>query len=75
MELPSVTTADIKNRFAYHPANTEEKKQAHGDIRAAHGALAEYIRVNVPNSREKSIALTKLEESMFWANAAIARNG
>lgn len=24
-------------------------------------------------SREKSLALTKLEEAMFWANASIAR--
>ncbi|WP_459213736.1 Acb2/Tad1 domain-containing protein [Paenibacillus macerans] len=28
----------------------------------------------VPNSREKSLAMTKLEQSVFWANAGIARN-
>ena len=28
---------------------------------------------NCPPSRERSLALTKLEESLFWANAAIAR--
>lgn len=27
-----------------------------------------------PDSRELSTALTKLEEAVFWANAAIARN-
>jgi len=27
-----------------------------------------------PDSREKSVAITKLEESIMWANAAIARN-
>lgn len=26
------------------------------------------------NIREKSLAMTKLEESCFWANASIARN-
>ncbi|WP_419715896.1 DUF7681 family protein [Bacillus cereus] len=26
------------------------------------------------NSREKSLALTKLEEAVFWGNASIARN-
>jgi len=26
-----------------------------------------------PDSRERSLALTKIEEAVFWANAAIAR--
>ena len=29
---------------------------------------------NVPKGREQSLALTKLEEALFWANAGIARN-
>lgn len=31
------------------------------------------ILVN-PNSREKSLAMTKLEECVMWANVSIARN-
>ena len=27
-----------------------------------------------PDSREKSLAMTKLEECVMWANASIARN-
>jgi hypothetical protein len=27
-----------------------------------------------PPSREQSIAITKLEEALFWTNAAIARH-
>jgi hypothetical protein len=32
------------------------------------------IQANCPESREKSLAFTKLEECVMWANAAIARN-
>lgn len=34
---------------------------------------ADQIMSVTPNSREQSLALTKLEEAMFWANAAVAR--
>ena len=36
--------------------------------------LAMLLADECPDSREKSLALTKLEESIMWANAAIARN-
>jgi hypothetical protein len=36
--------------------------------------LAYLINEDCPDGREKSIAITKLEESVMWANAAIARN-
>ena len=36
--------------------------------------LAELIEACCPDSREKSLAHTKVEEAAMWANAAIARN-
>lgn len=36
--------------------------------------LAYMICQNTPTSREQSLALTNLEQAIFWANAAIARN-
>jgi predicted DNA-binding helix-hairpin-helix protein len=36
--------------------------------------LAELIEACCPDSREKSLAHTKVEEATMWANAAIARN-
>lgn len=67
------STADIDNRFDFHPATTAEKRGEHGSIREACKALAHTINASVPPGREKSLAITQLEQAMFWANAAIAR--
>ncbi|AOE44661.1 hypothetical protein SEA_STROSAHL_51 [Gordonia phage Strosahl] len=68
------SVADINNRFSFHPATTEEKRNEHTSVRTKLLMTAQYIDSWVPNGREKSLAITKLEEAMFWANAAIARN-
>ena len=64
---------DIQNRFAFHAAKTEEKRADHGSARAILSQAAHALNNLVPDGREKSIVLTKLEEAMFWANAALAR--
>jgi hypothetical protein len=46
----------------------------HEYVRGCMLALAECIDGVLPFSREKSLAMTKIEEAMMWANAAIARN-
>lgn len=65
---------DIENRFAFHAATTEEKKDAHTSVRQHCRQLADFINEHCPEGREKSLAITHLEEVMFWANGAIARN-
>lgn len=65
---------DINNRFTFHAATTEEKKMNHDSARSACLNLAQFLNDKLPDGREKSLSITKLEESMFWANAAIARN-
>lgn len=65
--------ADIENRFAFHAATTDEKRDAHTSVRQACRALADKINDDVPDGREKSLAITNLEQVMFWANAALAR--
>ena len=35
--------------------------------------FAEHVLDSVPHSRERSLAITKIEEAVFWANAGIAR--
>jgi hypothetical protein len=43
-------------------------------IRSESLELAKTIDVLCPDSREKFLAMTKLEEVVMWANAGIARN-
>lgn len=66
-------TADIDNRFKFHPATTPEKQNLHSRIRAEMHDTALWVNEFLPDGREKSLAITHLEEAMFWANAAAAR--
>jgi len=63
----------IENNFKFHPADVEKGKM-HDQVRSDCKDLANKLDVLLPNSREKSLAMTKLEEVMMWANASIARN-
>lgn len=65
---------DIDNRFAFHAASREEKRNEHSSARYACGQAAARLNELLPEGREKALAITKLEEAMFWANAAIARS-
>lgn len=65
-------TAQVERNFVDYRVNDEQDKVMR-DIRRGCKVLGELLDVACPNSREKSLALTKLEECMFWANAAIAR--
>jgi hypothetical protein len=64
--------AELQNRFDYHPP-TDERARAHTRIRTYLLQMAEEFNESLPEGREKSLAITKLEEAMFWANAALAR--
>ena len=69
----TMSALDMDNRFTYHPPLTQQRKDAHEAVRTWCLALAGHLDAELPDGREKSLAITKLEESMFWANAAIAR--
>jgi hypothetical protein len=64
---------DLKNRFGYHAPKDDGVKKTHARIRALHYATAIELNAYLPDGREKALVMTKLEESMMWANAAIAR--
>ena len=65
--------AQIENNFTYHTPK-EGQPEKYQSLRNQAKELAYLIDELVPNSREKSLAMTKLEEAIFWANAGIARN-
>lgn len=66
-------SSDLENRFAFHAATTEEKRDAHTSVRQQCRRLADSLNEALPEGREKALVVTKLEEVMFWANAALAR--
>ena len=63
----------IDHDFAFHPADSDEKRNAHGSIREECRSLAHVLVRRVGPCRELSIALTHLEEVMHWANAGYAK--
>lgn len=63
----------IDNNFTYHTPKDDQAKR-YNNIREAAKSLAHLLNLFCPHSREKSLAMTKLEEAVMWANAAIARN-
>lgn len=65
---------DLEKNFTYH-APTEEQKETYANIRKIAHDYAEYLQERCPQSRELSLALTNLEQTVMWANASIARNG
>jgi hypothetical protein len=65
--------ADLIKRFKYHPP-TGNQPQKYDNIRKNALAFAELLDAMCPDSREKSLAITHLEEAVMWANASIARN-
>lgn len=71
MSIPQMQ--DIERRFTYHkPFGTQP--QRYEAIRNYAKSVALFVETNCPDSRERSLALTRLEEFVMWANASIARN-
>ncbi len=67
MTLRGESDFTYRKPFGDQPARYE-------DIRAMAMEFALTLLTLTPPSREQSLALTKLEEVVFYANASIARN-
>lgn len=64
-------TNEIDARFRNYKISYEQS-EAQGQVRRMARNLARHIDMNVADGREKSLALTKLEESVMWANRGIS---
>ena len=67
-----MTDDTLDKNFTYHKPNDDQVTRI-VEIRHDAKTLAETIQFMCPESREKSLAITKLEEAMMWANASIVR--
>lgn len=70
----SEPSEDLKNRFGFHPANDPAVQEQHSEVRSLLLDVAATLDASLPPGREHAVVLTKLEEVMFWSNAAIARH-
>jgi len=69
-----ISNAEIERRFNYHKPKTEAVSLRCDEVRTACRRLAWELVDKCPDSRELSLALTKLEETMMHAISAIVRN-
>jgi hypothetical protein len=65
--------ADVSDRFYATPFD-EDQLELSQAVRDGYAELGEKIDSLLPDSREKSLAITNLEQSAMWANTCIARN-
>ena len=64
---------DLEKKYTYHEPKGDQIAR-YVEIRSGVRSIAELIDKHCPPSRERSLAHTKLEEAVMWANASIARN-
>jgi hypothetical protein len=67
------TMNPIEKRFTYHPPKLDQPER-YVKIRNTAKDMALLLDCLCPDSAEKSIAISKLDEAVMWANASIARN-
>jgi hypothetical protein len=62
---------EVANQFAYHPATLETAK-THDELRNVYIEHAQRIWELIPDGPEKTLAMRKLQESLMYANLAVA---
>lgn len=68
---------EIENRFGFHKGTLEGPNATaprHAALRVRFREFAEMLDEAIPDGREKSLALTALQESSMWTHFAVAKD-
>jgi len=75
MEGTMLGPEQIEHRFGFHKATVEGDNATlprHRDTRLMYREFAEWLDELLPDSREKSLVFTALQEASMWSHCAIA---
>jgi hypothetical protein len=72
MPLDAKMTALIDNDFAYHTASKDDVAAMNAN-RDQLRDVCQAVMERIPAGREAALVKTKMEEAMYWANAALTR--
>lgn len=64
---------DLVTRFSYHKPSSDSVVDLHQNTRTLIFELVDRLDADIIDCQEKATAVRKMEEAMFWYNAAIAR--
>lgn len=73
-ERPMSVQEQLNNWFSYHPP-IDDQAQRYERIRAAGKVFAETLVELCPDSADRSVAIRKVREAVYSANASIACGG
>jgi hypothetical protein len=69
-----VNSDELARWFAHHPPSDAVIRYAHEQVRVHGHRFASWLNELLPDSREKSQALTAVDNAVMHANACIARS-
>lgn len=70
-----IGTTEIEHRFGFHKATVEGDNATlprHRELRLAYKQFAAVLDRELPDSREKSLVFTALQEASMWSHCAVA---
>lgn len=64
----------MEEKFKHHDLDENQKERVEA-LRQSANLFYEIIDSACPNSREKALAITNLEQTLQWANKSVALEG